>query len=104
MSTVFISHSTQDREFVEQVVALLADHGIGTWYAPSDIQSTEQWERSILRGLMECDCFLLVMSPRSARSPWVKREVDWVFYKGGKRIVPLLLEDCNADDFHIGLR
>jgi hypothetical protein len=29
--------------------------------------------------------------------------VDWVFNKGGRTIVPVLLEDCDPDDFHIGL-
>jgi hypothetical protein len=104
MTRVFISHSTQDREFVDQeVVTFLKAHGVPFWYAPSDIQSTEHFERSILQALRQCDYFLVVMSPRSAQSLWVKREVDWVFHRGGKTIVPVLLEACDSDDFHIGL-
>jgi hypothetical protein len=46
MPKVFIGHSTQDREFVErEVAALLEGHGIDTWYAPSDIQSSEPGTR-----------------------------------------------------------
>jgi formylglycine-generating enzyme required for sulfatase activity len=29
--------------------------------------------------------------------------VDWIFNKGGKTIIPVLLQDCEADDFHIGM-
>ena len=104
MPRVFISHSTQDRAFVEQeIVALLERCGVETWYSKDSIQPTDQWERSILQGLKSCDVFLLVMSPRSAQSPWVKREVDWVFIKGGRRIIPVLMEECDPDDFHFGI-
>lgn len=104
MPRVFVSHSTEDRAFVEQqVVGLLQQHGVDTWYSRDSIQGAERWERSILQGLRECDWFLVVMSPRSARSPWVKHEVDWAFAKRLGRIIPVLMEDCDSDDFHIGL-
>ena len=104
MPKVFISHSTQDRAFVEkEILRLLESCGVETWYSQDSIAATDQWERSILQGLRTCDAFLLVMSPHSAQSPWVKREVDWIFQKGGKKIIPLLIEDCDTDDFHIGL-
>jgi thioredoxin len=104
MPRVFVSHSTQDRALVEsEIIPLLKRHGVETWYSRDSIVPADQWERSILQGLKACDCFLLVMSPRSASSPWVKREVDWVFNKGGRTIVPVLLKDCDPDDFHIGL-
>jgi TIR domain len=103
MPRVFLSHSTEDREFVEQeIIRLLEGCGVETWYSNDSIQPMDQWERSILQGLKSCDVFLMVMSPRSAQSPWVKREVDWVFFKGGKRIIPVLMEECDPDDFHFG--
>jgi predicted Zn finger-like uncharacterized protein len=104
MPKVFISHASQDREFVEsEIIPLLRAQGIEAWYSRESIVPADQWERSILQGLRACDNFLLVMSPRSARSAWVKREVDWVFHKGGRTVVPMLMEDCDPDDFHIGL-
>jgi hypothetical protein len=91
---VFISHCTLDRDFVErEIVSLLERHGIDVWYSPDSIVSADQWERSILDGLKTSDWFLLVMSPRSAVSSWVRMEVAWAFNKG-RRIVPVLLEDC----------
>jgi formylglycine-generating enzyme required for sulfatase activity len=103
MARVFISHATPDRSFVErEIIPLLEKHGIQTWYARTDIQGASEWERAILNGLRSCDQLLVVMSPRSARSKWVKREVDWAFAKE-RPVVPVMLEDCDPDDFHFGL-
>jgi len=72
MPRVFISHSTQDRDFVEQeIIGLLEGCGVETWYSKDSIAATEQWERSIRQGLKSCDAFLLVLSPPSAQSRWV---------------------------------
>jgi hypothetical protein len=104
MPRVFISHATLDRNFVErEMIPLLERHGVETWYARTDIKGADGWERTILQGLRWCDHFLVVVSPRSARSRWVKHEVYWAFNKGEKRIVPVLLEDCDSDDFHLGM-
>lgn len=99
---VFVSHSTQDREFVErEIINQLEANGIKTWYSKVDIQSSAEWERSILRGLDSCDWFLIVMSTRSAASEWVKDELHWAIDKRPNRIIPVLIEDCNLRDFHI---
>jgi hypothetical protein len=103
MTRVFISHATPDRNFVEQeIIPLLEKNGVETWYARTDIQGAAEWERAILAGLRSCDHFLVVMSPRSAASKWVKREVDWAFTKD-RPVVPVMLEDCDPDAFHFGL-
>jgi hypothetical protein len=87
MPRVFISHATADRDFVErEIIPLLQGHGVETWYARDDVAAAEEWERTILKGLRSCDYFLVVMSPQSARSRWVKREVDWAFHDCGFRM------------------
>jgi type VI secretion system protein VasG len=99
---VFISHSTRDREFVErEIIGLLHEHGIESWYSRDDIRPTDTWERTILRGLKSCDWFLLVMSGQSAQSEWVKDEVNWAIVERPDRIIPVLIEDCESSDFHI---
>ena len=46
---VFVSHSSRDRAFVERVVAVLRRHGIASWYAPTGILGTQQWQDEIGR-------------------------------------------------------
>src|SRR5438046_1433154 len=91
MSQVFISHSSHNRAFVErELLPLLKSNGIGTWYSRDDIRTAEDWERSILRGLRECDWFLLVMSPQAAHSRWVRDEVHWAMDERPEHVIPLL--------------
>ena len=100
---VFISHSTEDRAFVERhIVQLLNENGIETWYARDSILGATRWEREIRNGLKSCEQFLVVMSGRSAKSPWVKREVDWAF-ANNRPIIPVVMESCDPDEFHFGM-
>ena len=102
--TVFVSHSTQDRKWVEkEIVALLSSNGIKPWYSKASISTASQWEREILHGLQSCDWFLLVVSPRAAKSEWIKDELNWAMYNRPTRIVPVIMENCNLWDFHIRL-
>src|SRR5207247_1073322 len=101
---VFVSHSHWDCKFVEtNIVFPLHNHGINPWYSGESIPSGAHWERQILQGLEKCDWFLLVMSPRSAQSEYVKDEVHWAIDHRPEKIVPVLMEDCNSLDFHIRL-
>jgi serine/threonine protein kinase len=102
---VFISHATVDRDLVErEILALLRTHGVGTWYSEDDIRTAEQWEASIRQGLEACDWFLVVMTPRSAASKWVAREVHWAVEERPQRIIPVLLETCHLNSWHLELR
>lgn len=104
MATVFISHATEDRPFIDrEIVGSLGSHGVETWYAKEDIQGSEEWDRCILEGLRSSDWFLLVMSPRSAQSKWVKAEVDWAVKNRWERFIPVLMEDCDPESFHLWL-
>src|SRR5205823_2589682 len=105
MAKVFISHSSEDRVFVEtELLSLLRNNQIDTWYSQEDIHTADQWEQSIRKGLEDSDWFLVVMSPRSATSPWVRREVHWAIEERPNRVVPVLLETCDPKDWHLGLR
>jgi WD40 repeat protein len=104
MPKVFISHSTKDRARVErEIVALLNGHGIDTWYSRDDIQTADNWERTIARGLEACEWFLLAMSPHSAQSEWVKDEVHWAIDVRPGKIIPVLIDACDPRAFHLRL-
>src|SRR5262245_54988941 len=100
MARLFISHATADRKFVErELLGLLRALGFDPWFAESDIRTSEQWERMILGALRSSKWFVLVMSPKSAVSEWVKDELAWAIEEAPDYIVPILIEDCNPRDF-----
>jgi hypothetical protein len=104
MSKLFISHATSDRKFVEdELKGLLAALGFQVWFAEEDIKTAEHFERAILNGLQTSEWFVLIMSPRSSKSEWVKDEISWAIEEMPGRIIPIMLEDCNPRDFHIRL-
>jgi hypothetical protein len=105
MTRVFISHATEDRDFVEkEIISLLQRHGIQTWYSTDDIQTAAHWEQTIRLGLESCDWFLVVLTPRSVASTWVRAEVQWGFDERNDRFVPVLAEDCEWRKIHLMMR
>lgn len=102
---VFISHSSRDRHFVEQnIVSLLRDNAVPTWYSPEDIKTASQWERSIRDALSSCSWFLFVMTPESLKSEWVYAEVSWAIKHRIERFIPVLAKSCDWEDFHLRIR
>ena len=104
MPKVFLSHSTNDRAFVErQLVPLFDGENIDVWYAPDDIHTADEWERRIVQGLETCDWFLVVMSPNAVTSEWVKAEVHWAMENRTHKVVPVMIAPCNPIDLHLKL-
>jgi serine/threonine protein kinase len=104
-SRIFISHAEADRQRVERdVIAPLESHGFRTWYCRDDVRSASLWERAILDALEGSDWFLVVMSPASMQSEWVKDEVHWAIDHRPGRILPVMINRCDPAGFHIRLR
>jgi hypothetical protein len=102
---VFVSHSAKDKAFVEEhVVDFLEQNGVATWYSPDDIDSAAEWERTTRQALDECDWFLVVLTPNSVASSWVRAEVHWAMENRADRVVPVLAEPCDWQDLHLMLR
>jgi hypothetical protein len=74
---VFLSHSSQDRQFATDLAGVIRRHGIPVWYSQTNILGAQQWQDEIGAALQRCDWFVLVLSPNSAESMWVKRELSY---------------------------
>ncbi len=95
-SEVFISHSNRDRAFVTRLVAILRKNKIPFWYSPKHIIGAAQWHDEIGKALARCDWFVVILTPRSVNSRWVKRELLYALNSARyeDRIVPILVRDC----------
>ena len=71
----FVSHSSVERPFVNELVAVLRRHGVPVWYSETNIRGAQQWHDEIGAALRRCDWFALVLSPDAVASKWVKREL-----------------------------
>ena len=97
---VFLSHSSADRPFVDDLADVLRRHGIVFWYSDINIVAAQMWHDEIGVALARCDWFLLVLSPDAVLSTWVKRELIYSLehdrFEG--HIVPLLYRPCAYDE------
>jgi len=73
---IFISYSRRDQEFVTRLAADLNAHVAGVWFDQSTIRAGQKWHDEILEGIRECKAFILVLSPDSMESHYVREEVD----------------------------
>ena len=91
MTQVFISYSRQDMEFVQRLAADLQNAGLDVWWDLSDIQGSDVWEKRIEEGLRTSQHFIVVLTPDSLESRWVRREYLSAD-NAGIKIIPLKLK------------
>jgi len=92
----FLSHAGDDRAFVRRLAKAMKEHGMGAWFSKAHILSGEQWHDKIGEALDRCDWFLLVLSPHSVKSKWVKHELLYALREDryNERIVPIVYRKC----------
>ena len=86
---IFISYSRRDQEFVFKLATDLELRGGRVWLDQADIQGGEQWRHSIASGITQSGAFLLVISPDSMDSQYVRLELETAEQQG-KPIFPLI--------------
>lgn len=86
---VFISYSRKDEAFIKQLYQELTGRGISAWYDRENIGVATHWPSQIVEGIRDCKVFVLAVSPDSAASVNVRKEVD-LAQRYQKQIVPLI--------------
>jgi hypothetical protein len=94
---IFLSHSAKDRRFVDRLTGVLDDHELSYWYSPRHIVGAQQWHDEIGRALEKCNWFLLVLSPASVKSRWVKHELLFALNQGAYESHIVVLNFRRAD-------
>lgn len=75
MSThVFISHSSRDNSFVDELAAGLRGAGLKVWLDNQQLPDGARWVREIQQAVESCGAFVVVMSRAARESEWVERE------------------------------
>jgi len=118
---VFISHSHQDKDFVDKLAAQLVLHKTYVWLDRWEIKVGDSLLGKVQEGIKSASALLIVLSKASVASEWCKKELNAGLMRelDEKRVVilPLLLEGCDIpvflkekkyadfrNDFDVGLR
>jgi uncharacterized protein YjbI with pentapeptide repeats len=81
----FISYSTKDKEFAENIYADLQCNGVRCWFAPEDLKIGDKFRNRIDEAIHIYDKLIIVFSENSIDGTWVENEVQAAFEKEEKQ-------------------
>lgn len=94
---VFPSYAPEDAPFVRQLQAELKRAGVDVWTNREDMTAGESWRTQIIEGIKSSDALMVVLSPHSAGSRIVVRELT-LADEYRKKIVPVLYRPCQIPE------
>lgn len=108
---IFISYSKQDIDFVRYLRAMLEAENFYVWMDEARLHPGDEWWESIVQNIDAASALIVVMSPNSLDSKWVRREILYA-ESVNKPIYPVLLAgdnwsrlaDIQFEDMRAGLR
>jgi hypothetical protein len=102
MWTVFLSHSSEDKEFVERLAADLDRRGISVWYDDWELKVGDSLRERVSEGIHKSSYFAVVVSEASSQSKWVKQELNQAFARHveaeGNFILPVVVDSDSVPD------
>ena len=79
---VFLSHAKENRDFIERLANDLRVGRVAVWVDEWEIPPGESFRRQIFEdGVPNSDLFFVYLTPASAESYWVQRELDAAFVR-----------------------
>lgn len=103
MPSLFLSHSSIDKPFVEKLAKDLNRVGIRVWFDKWEIKVGESLTWKIEEGLQANDYLGIVLSPEALNSEWVKCELSaaWCRQMNTRKVIvlPIMYRDCNIPMF-----
>lgn len=104
MSHIFISYSTRNAVYANQLAEKLRSEGFDVWIDNTRLRSSEDWWRSIVLAIWDCAAFIVILSPEADKSKWVQREITLADQRN-KPTFPILLDgDINTPNWAIFVR
>lgn len=99
---IFISYSRKDEDVMRRIVGFLRNQGFNVWVDNEKlVPGTTVWEEEIEKAIRSASAVVVVLSPDSKQSVWVRREIS--FAEGfRKRIFPILV--AGDEDSSLTLR
>jgi formylglycine-generating enzyme required for sulfatase activity len=91
VANVFLSYKREDAKFAEKFASRLKAEGLSLWW-DDRLTPTESWDDEIEENLSAASAVVVLWSPRSVKSEWVRREAHYAQERG--KLVPVIVEPC----------
>jgi len=73
----FLSYAHEDDEVAAALAKQLAKAKVQVWNPSRDVDPGENWSLKMGEALEKADVLIVLFSPNSAKSPWIRREVEY---------------------------
>jgi len=90
MQKIFVSYSRKDIDFARKLAGDLEKAGYDVWWDITDLQGGDDWVRTIPDAIETSQYVIVVLSPNSIESEWVKKEYTQALNLH-KKIIPIML-------------
>ena len=91
MADVFVSYKKEDSQIAERVVAGLEAEGISVWWDDS-LTPKMAWDADLEREIAAAATVVVLWTPRSVGSEWVRTEAHYGQDRG--KLIPVMMEQC----------
>ena len=94
--TIFLSHSTQDKEVVAAIADAVQGQGLQAWMDVRQLTAGDQLEPAIQTAIEQAAQFVVVLSPSALASDWVRKEIESARTvaagrQDGYKLIPVLI-------------
>ncbi len=107
--SVFLSHSSEDREFADKLYKYLTSNGVRVWYDQRKIKPGDKIGKHVEKAINLYDRMIIVCSENSLmKTLWVKKELEEAYRKELKllrkhkkkieTIIPIRIDDYVMDE------
>ena len=104
--TVFIAHSSHDREIALKLASDLRDHGLQVWMAEEELRPGDSIERKISSAIGRSGYLLALVSTYAQASEWVQREFAAARLREDQglwpRVIPVLIDEVDEMPVSVG--
>jgi TIR domain len=90
---IFISYAEPDQVFAKDLARRLSQEGLAVWNPHEELSPGDNWASEIGEALAQSDAVLVLLSPDSVGSEWVRHEIEYALgsMKLQDRLLPVVV-------------
>lgn len=97
---VFISYAQADKDVAQQIADDLRGAGLSVWFDEWALETGDSIRTQIEEGVRACDLLLVLLSPSSVSSDWVRMEWTAALSREldarAVTVIPAIIKDCDV--------
>lgn len=98
MNSIFLSHSSIDKDFVRSLKSNLEKEGIDVWLDEAELEVGDSLVEKIAKAIFKVKYVAVVLSPSSVKSDWFRKELSLAMsleIEGeAVKVIPILYKPC----------